>query len=94
MLVLIFYRLVKFEFILTLCRMRICYVYFLIEGVCPEEPDFRLDKLKCFNLPLFSISKKEIQYYLFIKALFSSKKFCKINTVAFSFVFDKYCPMD
>ena len=24
------------------------------------------------------------------KPLFSSKKFCKINTVAFSFVFDKY----
>jgi hypothetical protein len=28
------------------------------------------------------------------EALFSSKIFCKIDTVAFSFVFDKYCPMD
>ncbi|KAG0527383.1 hypothetical protein BDA96_06G228800 [Sorghum bicolor] len=27
------------------------------------------------------------------KALFSSKIFCKIDTVAFSFVFDKYCPI-
>ena len=26
-------------------------------------------------------------------ALFSSKFFCKIDTVAFSFVFDKYCPI-
>ena len=26
-----------------------------------------------------------------IQALFSSKIFCKIDTVAFSFVFDKYC---
>jgi len=25
-------------------------------------------------------------------ALFSSKKFCKMNTVELSFVFDKYCP--
>ena len=25
--------------------------------------------------------------------LFSSKIFCKIDTVAFSFVFDKYCPI-
>jgi len=29
----------------------------------------------------------------YIKALFSSKKFCKIDTVALSFVFDKYCPI-
>ena len=27
------------------------------------------------------------------EALFSSKKFCKINTVALSFVFDKNCPI-
>ena len=27
------------------------------------------------------------------KALFSSKKFYKIDTVALSFVFDKYCPI-
>jgi len=27
------------------------------------------------------------------EALFSSKKFCKIEIVALSFVFDKYCPI-
>ena len=27
------------------------------------------------------------------KALFSSKKFCKLDTVALSFVFDRYCPI-
>jgi len=26
-------------------------------------------------------------------ALFSSKKFCKTDTVVLSFVFDKYCPI-
>jgi len=30
-----------------------------------------------------------ISYY----ALFSSKIFCKMDTVALSFVFDKYCPI-
>ena len=38
---------------------------------------------------LFS-SQKILQNFS-IKALFSSKIFCKIDTVAFSFVFDKYC---
>ena len=28
-----------------------------------------------------------------IEALFSFKIFCKIDTVVFSFVFDKYCPI-
>ena len=31
--------------------------------------------------------------YEAIMALFSSKIFCKIDTVTFSFVFDKYCPI-
>jgi len=29
----------------------------------------------------------------FLEALFSSKIFCKIDTVALSFVFDKYSPI-
>jgi len=45
--------------------------------------------------------KQEIIDSLFIKnhincnskALFTSKKFCKIGIVALSFVFDKYCPI-
>jgi len=37
--------------------------------------------------------KKNVTRFQLYKALFSSKNFCKIDTVAFSFVFDKNCPI-
>jgi len=39
--------------------------------------------------------KREIQEepMVVLMALFSSKIFCKMDTVAFSFVFDKHCPI-
>ena len=43
-----------------------------------NEQDITLPEMKCAKA-----SNEE--------ALFSSKKFCKIDTVAFWFVFDKYC---
>jgi len=43
-----------------------------------------------FQQKMNECKKKELQKSL---ALFSSKKFCKMVTVAFLFVFDKYCPI-
>jgi hypothetical protein len=41
-----------------------------------------------------NLARPEVLFLsIFVEALFSSKKFCKIDTVALSFVFDKNYPI-
>ena len=49
----------------------------------------KLSKKKRFTIALL-FYKVRLQVSV-IRALFTSKKFCKIGIVALSFVFDKYC---
>ena len=63
---------------------------FLI-GVCRTKKILYTNRQNLFS-KLIEFHKKYPSRYTTIKALFSCKKNYKIDTIAFSFVFDKYCP--
>jgi hypothetical protein len=43
--------------------------------------------------PAASAMRTELTFLILALALFTFKKICKIEIVALSFVFDKYCPI-
>ena len=83
------------------CMIIVCRSYSIHNETCSSEFEsvtciYLFDALQTNTAPMKTvISTLSLctKYFAMCWALFSSKTFCKMNSLSLSFVFDKYCPI-